>query len=87
MYIAKPLNIGTIIGDCQIRHDFRPLSHRLLCLRRTNLHQTNLYWCQSLNRLRMFRDCCRSCLGSQTSDAVSAADSCRMYYGRCVYHC
>ena len=43
MYIAKPLNIGTIIGDCQIRHGFRPLSHRLLCLRRTNLRQTNLW--------------------------------------------
>ena len=42
MYIAKPLSIGTIIGDYQIRHGFRPLSHRFLCLRRTNLRQTNL---------------------------------------------
>lgn len=87
MYIAKPLSIGTIIGDCQIHHGFRPLNHRLVSLRRTNLHQTSLYWCQSLNRLRMFRDCYRSCLGSQTSDAVSAADSRYMYCGRCVYHC
>ena len=42
MYIAKPLSIDSIIGDCQIRHGFRPLSHRLLCLRQTNLRQTNL---------------------------------------------